>query len=92
MNTEIDCDLASEEQEQLSGGLFSLDDFPGGVSALRAGYPKPTSRRRFRAAAEWRGMMRRPLSPTTDIPSRTSSAASARQRVCPSVLSRGDVI
>ena len=28
MNAETDRDLASEEQEQLSGGLFFVDDLP----------------------------------------------------------------
>ena len=29
MNTHIDRDLTTEEQEQLSGGLFFRDDLPG---------------------------------------------------------------
>ena len=29
MNTETDRDLTTEEQEQLSGGLFFRDDLPG---------------------------------------------------------------
>ena len=29
MNAEFDRDLTSEEQEQLSGGLFFRDDLPG---------------------------------------------------------------
>jgi hypothetical protein len=29
MNAEIDRDLTTEEQEQLSGGLFFRDDLPG---------------------------------------------------------------
>jgi hypothetical protein len=29
MNAEFDRDLTSEEQEQLSGGLFFREDFPG---------------------------------------------------------------
>ena len=29
MNAEFDRDLTSEEQEQLSGGLFFRDDMPG---------------------------------------------------------------
>jgi hypothetical protein len=29
MDTEFDRDLTSKEQEQLSGGLFFRDDFPG---------------------------------------------------------------
>jgi hypothetical protein len=39
MNAEFDRDLTSEEQEQLSGGLFFRDDLPGEFADQFLHYP-----------------------------------------------------
>ena len=63
MNTETDRDLTTEEQEQLSGGLFFPDDLPGEFATSSCKTPPPYYPGRCPARLRLSGGQKRPRNP-----------------------------